>query len=126
MSQDDDTRELSPQAAAATVNEVEGFLLVQAEWDTARREGKEFADRLPWLTTAQHEEVARVYAEQRMRLTRRMLRTVVSRAHSLRDEYENRYTVLRVRLWKLSTLAVCSAVLWTVCLTTWVYSCLGE
>jgi hypothetical protein len=126
MSRDDDTRDLSPQAAAAAVNEVEGFLLVQAEWDTACREGEEFAGRLPWLTATQHEEVARRYAEQRMRLSRQMLRTVVSRAHSLRHEYENRYTDLRDRLLKLSTFAVCAAVLWTACLTAWAYARLGE
>ena len=126
MSRDDNMRDVSPQAAAATVNEVEGFLLLQAEWKTARREGEEFADRMPWLTAAQREEVARQYAEQRMRLTRQTLRAVMSRAHSLRREYENRYSELRDRLLKLSTLVWCAAVLWTACLTVWAYPCLGE
>ena len=68
----------------------------------------------------------RQYAEQRMRLTRQTLRAVVSRAHSLRREYENRYSELRDRLLKLSTLVLCAAVLWTACLTVWAYPCLGE
>ncbi|GGX73613.1 hypothetical protein [Streptomyces minutiscleroticus] len=121
MTREDDVPGLPPDAAAAAVNQVEGYLLVQAEWDTARREGEEFARRMPWLTTGQHEEVARHYAEQRMLVTRQTLRRIAARADELRGEYQARYDLLRERVMRLAALAVCAAVLWSACLTTWAW-----
>ncbi|MFJ8946264.1 hypothetical protein ACIRG4_24030 [Streptomyces sp. NPDC102395] len=82
----------------ALVNTVEGYLLARAHHDEARREAEELCDRLPWLTTAQAEDVSRHYVRQRVDLTRRMLRTTVDRAAELRREYEARYAALRREL----------------------------
>lgn len=114
----DSTQDLPPQTAAA-VNEIEGFLLLHAESEAAHREAQELTDRMPWLTTAEREELARHYVEQRGQLTELMMRTVVHRARCLRHEYETRYLLLRTRLLKISAAVVCTALLWTAGLTTW-------
>ncbi|WP_128380048.1 hypothetical protein [Streptomyces cavernae] len=107
------------RTVAAAVNEIEGFLLLHAEREAAHREAREFTDRMPWLSTAEREEISRHYVEQRGQLTELMLRTVVNRAHSLRHEYESRYRLLRARLLKTGVVVVCAALLWTAGLTTW-------
>ena len=86
------------QAAARGVAQVEGYLLCQAELRTARAEAEAFAGRLPWLTAEQRSEVVRVYTEERLALTRRVLAGVVDRCHELRREYAQRYALLRRRL----------------------------
>ncbi|MFE2537113.1 hypothetical protein, partial [Streptomyces sp. NPDC059371] len=99
---------------------VEGFLLLQAQYEAAQREAQRFTERMPWLTTAQQEEVIRQYVQERRHLTRLTLTAVAWRSHRLREEYEARYALLRARLLKLSALTVCTALLWTACLTAWV------
>jgi hypothetical protein len=110
-----------PQSAAAAVNEIEGFLLLQAEYDVAQREAHHFTERMPWLTTAQAEEVTCQYLAERTRLTEQTLSTIVRRSSLLRDEYEARYALLQARTLKLSAAALCAALLWTSGLTTWTY-----
>ncbi|POX57242.1 hypothetical protein C3489_00530 [Streptomyces sp. Ru71] len=101
---------LAEQREGALANEVEGYLLARADQEQARREADAFCARLPWLTTAQAEEVARLYAEQHIELTRQRLRHTIRRAEELRREYEARYAQLRHRL--LTWHALCgSAVL---------------
>ncbi|MET7436226.1 hypothetical protein ACFYQQ_28405 [Streptomyces sp. NPDC005496] len=110
-----------PQSAAAGVNEIEGFLLLQAEYDVAQRDAQYFTERMPWLTTAQAEDVARQYLAERTRLTEQTLSTIVRRTRQLRDDYEARYALLQARTLKLSAAALCAALLWTSGLTTWMY-----
>ncbi|WP_320774995.1 hypothetical protein [Streptomyces sp. CRN 30] len=81
--------------ATVLVNEVEGHLLARAELDRARREAQALCARLPWLTGAQAEDVTRHYTEQRLDLTRELLRATIARARELRGEYEARYATLR-------------------------------
>ncbi|HLL35104.1 MAG TPA: hypothetical protein VK545_14725 [Streptomyces sp.] len=50
---------------------------------------------MPWLTSAQADDVTRHYVEQRLEATRYMLRETVDRAARLRQEYEDRYAALR-------------------------------
>ncbi|MGI5478778.1 hypothetical protein [Streptomyces lavendofoliae] len=95
---------------AAAVNEVEGYLLYQAELRTARTEAEAFARRLTWLTTAQQEEVARVYAADRMRVSEMALRAIAARCEELRAEYTARYAHLRRRLLCLHVATVSAAV----------------
>ncbi|GAB3115486.1 hypothetical protein GCM10027160_22820 [Streptomyces calidiresistens] len=83
---------------AAGINQLEGYLLVQSELRTARAEGEALADRMPWLTGERREELVRLYAEERMALTRRTLRAVTERCHELRAEYTARYRQLRRRV----------------------------
>jgi hypothetical protein len=83
---------------AADINRLEGYLLCQAEIRKARSEGEDFARRLPWLTTAQQEEVARHYAQERLATTKQALAAVSARQAELREEYTARYQELRQRL----------------------------
>ncbi|MEV5596107.1 hypothetical protein [Streptomyces sp. NPDC052496] len=77
---------------------LEGYLLLHAERDRASHEARTFADRLPWLTTAQRDEVIRCYTEERLTAVRRDLERIRTRCHQLRAEYTARYETLRRRL----------------------------
>ncbi|WP_433544377.1 hypothetical protein ACQPZG_04150 (plasmid) [Streptomyces sp. CA-294286] len=91
-------REQSDRETAAGISRLEGYLLGQAEIQRARSQGEDFAGRLPWLTTAQHEEVARQYARDRLATTRQALAAVHARQAELREEYTARYQALRQQL----------------------------
>ncbi|GGS36558.1 hypothetical protein AB0E75_32175 [Streptomyces griseoviridis] len=86
--------------ADALAHQVEGYLLVHAERERAEREAAVLCARLPWLTTAQADDLTRHYTEQRLVLTRRTLQATVERAEALRREYEARYAALRRELLK--------------------------
>jgi hypothetical protein len=89
---------VSRKEAAKAVNDVEGYLLWQAEVTAAAAQAEAFADRLPWLTTVQREDVVRVYTDDRLELSRAVLQRVADRALTLRQEYTERYRVLRMRV----------------------------
>ncbi|MGA4880779.1 hypothetical protein [Streptomyces lydicamycinicus] len=93
--------------SAELANEVEGYLLVQAEQELARREAEALCARLDWLTTGQAEELARHYTEQRLGLTRQALQATADRAQRLRGEYEIRYAALRRALLKRHAVGAC-------------------
>lgn len=91
-----------PQPAASPVpragvlaHEVEGYLLAHTERERARQEAAGLCDRLPWLTTAQAQDLALHYTEQLLALTRSVLRATADRAGELRREYEEHYATLR-------------------------------
>ncbi|MFI6103270.1 hypothetical protein [Streptomyces sp. NPDC051310] len=109
---------------AAAVNEIEGYLLCQAELRTAGIEGEAFADRMPWLTTAQREEVVRLYAQDRIELSKKLLRAIAARCEELRGEYTARYVTLRRRLLCLSAGALLTSV--SVCAGTVLTALLGR
>ncbi|MEU0271697.1 hypothetical protein [Streptomyces sp. NPDC006307] len=97
---------------ASGINRLEGYLLYQSELNRARIEGDAFARRMPWLTTAQHEEVARLYAQQRLEVSKAVLREVAGRCAELRREYGARYETLRQRLLcRCAATLLCSAAL---------------
>ncbi|MFV0137917.1 hypothetical protein ACLGIH_32825 [Streptomyces sp. HMX87] len=85
---------------SALAAEAEGYLLAHGQYAAAREEAAALCAQLPWLTTAQAEEVSRRYVHHRLDLTRRILRTTAERAEQLRDEYESRYAALRRDLLK--------------------------
>ncbi|MEU7241334.1 hypothetical protein [Streptomyces sparsogenes] len=87
-----------PDEIESGIARLEGYLLCQREFGDARTEAEAYADRLPWLTAAQREEVVRLYAEERVELSRRMLRRIADRCEELRAEYTARYEELRRRL----------------------------
>jgi hypothetical protein len=93
----------------ALANEVEGYLLLQAEQEQAQREAEALCARLSWLTSGQAEDLARHYTEQRRELTRQILQVTADRAKRLRGEYEARYAELRRTL--LRRYAVCACLL---------------
>ncbi|MDQ0938557.1 hypothetical protein [Streptomyces sp. V1I1] len=90
------------QETAAGINKIEGYLLYQAELRTARSEAEAFARSMPWLTTAEQDEIARRYAEQRVNLSKQMLRAIAARCTELNSTYTARYLALRRRLLSLS------------------------
>ncbi|WP_405591589.1 hypothetical protein [Streptomyces sp. NBC_01190] len=100
---------------AAGIAEVEGYLLAQAEIGAARREAESFARLLPWLTTAQREDLTLRYAQERLAQSRIRLRAVAERCRELEEQYDTRYLALRQRLLctcvalLLTALSVCAA-----------------
>lgn len=81
---------------------MEGYLLWNAEVEEARRRAARFTDQLPWLTTAQREDVERVYVTDRVAACRESFSRVAGRAVELRAEYTARYEQLRKRCVALS------------------------
>ncbi|WP_030901619.1 MULTISPECIES: hypothetical protein [unclassified Streptomyces] len=88
-------------------DEAEGYLLARLHHDDAHREAEDLCARLPWLTTAQAEELSRYYIRQRIALTRQMLLSTVERAGRLRQEYESRYADLRQTLLRRHAAGAC-------------------
>ncbi|MFD7664740.1 hypothetical protein [Streptomyces sp. NPDC059788] len=88
----------TPVGTAEAINEIEGYLLWEAEKDRARTRAREFGARLPWLTRAQQEEVERQYRADQLECSRAYLRRIAARSGELRAEYEGVYQVLRRRL----------------------------
>ncbi|GAB7033809.1 hypothetical protein AB0G35_26925 [Streptomyces sp. NPDC021749] len=80
------------------VNEIEGFLLWEAEKDRARTRAEAFCAGLPWLTDSQRQEVAVRYCQDQHETSRAYLERIAVRSASLRTEYEGVYRVLRRRL----------------------------
>ncbi|MEU3556604.1 hypothetical protein [Streptomyces fragilis] len=90
--------------------EMEGYLIAHAHRESAREEAETLCARLPWLTGAQAEEVARQYVLLRIGLTRRLLKDTAERAERLREEYEARYEDLRRTLLRRHAGAACATV----------------
>ncbi|MEV0495414.1 hypothetical protein [Streptomyces atratus] len=76
---------------------MEGYLLWNAEVEEARRRAARFTGELPWLTTAQREDVERVYTADRVAASRAMLSRISARSTEMRGEYNDRYRALRAR-----------------------------
>ncbi|CAL9596695.1 hypothetical protein [Streptomyces sp. enrichment culture] len=83
---------------AAGLARLEGHLMAEAHLREARARADAFVQRLPWLTTAEREEVAERYAEAYTDQITQALRMVARRAAELREEYTRRYAYLRRRL----------------------------
>ncbi|MFJ9112524.1 hypothetical protein [Streptomyces sp. NPDC102283] len=77
--------------------QLEGFLLWNAEVERARRQARRFTGQLPWLTTAQREDVERVFIAERVTASRESLTRIRDRVDELRAEYAGRYARLRAR-----------------------------
>ncbi|MFD6281891.1 hypothetical protein ACFWFI_40990 [Streptomyces sp. NPDC060209] len=90
--------------SARGLAQVEGYLLLNAEVAEARRQARRFTGDLPWLTTAQREDVERVYVADRVEVCRETLTRIAGRAVELRGEYTARYDRLRARCVALSVL----------------------
>ncbi|MEU1125454.1 hypothetical protein ABZ371_18295 [Streptomyces sp. NPDC005899] len=94
------------EESARGLAQVEGYLLLNAEVDEARRQAVRFTGQLPWLTSAQREDVERVYVADRMAVCRESLTRIAARAAELRGEYTARYEQLRTRCVAVSAMAV--------------------
>ncbi|MDH6224448.1 hypothetical protein [Streptomyces chilikensis] len=95
-------REFSPAV------EMEGYLIAHNHREHARREAEGLCARMPWLTTAQAEDLTRQYVLLRIGLSRRMLLDVTERTAQLREEYEARYQALRRALLRRHAGAACA------------------
>ncbi|MCQ4079644.1 hypothetical protein NGB36_03270 [Streptomyces sp. RB6PN25] len=87
-----------PGEAAVGINQLEGYLLWQAETDRARDSAREFSASLPWLTIAQREEVEHAYTQDRLEQSKVYLVRIAGRCRELQHEYQQRYDALRRRL----------------------------
>lgn len=85
------------QESTQGLDQLEGYLLWAAEVEDARRQADLFAEQLPWLTTAQREDVKRVYTADRIKASHATLTRICERAAELRGAYEHRYRQLRAR-----------------------------
>lgn len=88
-------RRPAPGAASAIAAEAEGYLLAREHLRDAHRAAQELCGDLPWLTTAQAEDLTRHYVAHRVRLSRQMFEATLRRADELSQEYEARYLQLR-------------------------------
>ncbi|MER8069258.1 hypothetical protein ABTZ59_13320 [Streptomyces sp. NPDC094034] len=95
--------------SARGLYQIEGYLLWSAEVEDVRRQAARFTAQLPWLTTAQREDVERVYTADRLAASRAMLVRISDRATELRREYTARYRRLRTRALAAAVLAVGAA-----------------
>ncbi|KIF66683.1 hypothetical protein HY68_32665 [Streptomyces sp. AcH 505] len=96
--------------SARGLAQLEGYLLWNTEVHEARSQAALFAEQLPWLTTAQREEVEQVYTADRLRVSRAVLVRIRERSEELRDEYTARYQQLKGRCVALTVVAVGGAV----------------
>ncbi|MFB9466552.1 hypothetical protein [Streptomyces cinereospinus] len=94
--------------ADALANEAEGYLVACAEREAARREAEQLCARLPWLTTAQAEDLGHRLVEQRLEVTRGILRRSADRAERLHRAYEARYAHLRRTLLRRHAACACT------------------
>lgn len=101
--------------ASSGIQQLEGYLLAQSRVREARTHAVLFADRMPWLTSAQHEEVVSLYTQDHIAMSRRALEAVVARAGELRTEYTARYELLKRRL----LCAFLTATAGSACLILW-------
>ncbi|WP_206317011.1 hypothetical protein [Streptomyces composti] len=95
---------------SALADRVEGYLLARTHHEQARREAEALCARLPWLTTAQAEDVTRQYVRQRIDLTRTTMLHTLERAEQMRGEYEARYAALRRGLLRRHAAFACAVV----------------
>lgn len=80
------------------INEIEGFLLWEAEKGRARIRAQAFCAGLPWLTDSQRREVELRYCQDQCHASRAHLERIAVRSAALRTEYEGVYRALRRRL----------------------------
>lgn len=80
------------------INEIEGFLLWEAEKGRARLRAEAFCAGLPWLTDTQRREVELHYRRDQRDATWAYLERIAVRSATLRAEYEGVYRALRRRL----------------------------
>nr|WP_179350613.1 hypothetical protein [Streptomyces sp. Alain-F2R5] len=110
-----------PGVAQGIAAEAEGFLLAREHRQAAHREAQALCGALPWLTTAQAEDLTRHYVAHRLRLSHQMFEATLRRADELGREYEARYLRLRRDLlrrhgaWASCLLACAAAVSGALC-----------
>ncbi|AJT67371.3 hypothetical protein [Streptomyces chattanoogensis] len=92
------SEELRMRDIGKTLNDIEGYLLWEAEKEQARTRADAFCDALPWLTDTQRREVELRYCQEQHATTRDYLERIAARSASLRAEYDGAYRALRRRM----------------------------
>ncbi len=87
-----------PMQRDRAINEIEGYLLWEAEKDRARTRAAAFCAGLPWLTDTQRQEVELRYCQDQRDASRAYLERIAVRSATLRTEYQSVYRALRRRL----------------------------
>jgi hypothetical protein len=105
------------EAINRAVNEIEGYLLWEAEKDRTRDRAQAFCDTLPWLTETQRQEVELRYRHDQHAASRAYLERIAARSTSLRAEYEDVYRALRRRLVTACVTAVSAVLLLATAMT---------
>ncbi|MEV7322321.1 hypothetical protein [Streptomyces sp. NPDC093970] len=82
----------------ALVGQIEGHLLLAATRDEGRRAAARAAERMGWLTDTQREDLERQLESEYLGLAHISWRRTAARGEELRQEYEQRYRILRRRL----------------------------
>ncbi|MFJ9561176.1 hypothetical protein ACIRQQ_14215 [Streptomyces fuscichromogenes] len=82
----------------ALVAQVEGHLLLTATREEGRRAAARLANRIGWLTDTQRADLETSFEAEYVALARTSWRHTARRAETLRQEYEQRYRTLRLRL----------------------------
>ncbi len=100
----------SGQEVERGIRDLEGHLLWAAEIAGARGAGQDFASRFAWATTAEREDLADAYAEQRLEDSRQMIERVAERARVLQSQYEHRWQHVKSRLVLGALLALAAVV----------------
>ncbi|MDI2124622.1 hypothetical protein [Yinghuangia seranimata] len=90
MTPDDDVQ--------AGLARLDGYLYWQHQLAEGRAYAEAAADHLPWMTTAQREDLVRVLSAAHTEMARGTVRQLATRAQELRAEYEQRYRGLRRRM----------------------------
>lgn len=103
-------------SALRGVQQLEGLLLWEGHRQRAREEAEAFAQRLPWLSHDQRNDLEHLYAEVHLADAVTALEQARARAGELREEYAARYAELRRRLLRGTGLLLCCVLLVDVAL----------
>ncbi|MCX5384559.1 hypothetical protein [Streptomyces sp. NBC_00083] len=107
---------MNRQELSGGLAELEGYLMVQAARHQAREEAEAFAGQLPWLTTAERDDVIRHYIPRHLAREADASRQVADRKRELDADYRRRYTHLRRRV-TATAVAAMSLTSLSLCLT---------
>ena len=88
----------APQQVERGIRDLEGHLLWASEIAGSRRAAQHFASRFAWATTDEREDLARVYADQRLEDSHQMIDRIAERANTLQAQYEVRWQQATSRL----------------------------
>ncbi|HSA49442.1 MAG TPA: hypothetical protein VLH10_04925 [Yinghuangia sp.] len=88
---------------------LDGYLYWQGRLAAAHHHAQAIADRLPWLSAAEREDLVRVLATAHTDMARATVRHICDRADQLRAEYEERYRRLRCRLVSVTAVVLTAA-----------------
>ncbi|MFG2887947.1 hypothetical protein [Streptomyces sp. NPDC048248] len=108
-------REPAPDPAAG-IGSLEAFLAAEIERDHARKKAEAFADQLPSLTSAERQQLTRLYTHERLAESKRLRRRLAQQqaAHEARERLRRRCITVAVLLGSFSVALTLGLILWTL------------